>query len=265
MKHIKTRIEHLNDGAYLHLLRKGKLESRLRMGPNQVHAFITHPDGSVDDLGISQNLLTNVGRDLWDQAFGQAANVSGANSSAASATSLTTSGLTASQFVGWRVWVPVTGVTTAPVYGNIGANTTTVITVDQWWNAADAAGTTPAAVSAWMATPTCVPRFMGLTADTSGPLATDTALTSEIVGSGLTRAKATFAHTTGQNTYTMQVVFAVTGTVANIHKMGLFTANATPNIATCPGILVFCTNLNADASVANGDTLTVTDTIQTTG
>jgi hypothetical protein len=59
----------------------------------------------------------------------------------------------------------------------------------------------------------------------------------------------------------MQVIYAVTGTFTNIHKMGLFTAANT----TAAGILVFETVLNADATVGNGDTLTVTDTVTLSG
>jgi hypothetical protein len=269
MTQINTRIEPLRDGAFLHILRNGKPETRLRMGPNHVHAFIERRDGSVEDLGSSCNLLTNTGRDLWAAAFGQAANVSGANSSASSATSLTTSGLTADQFKGWRVFVPVTGVTTPPVYGNVGKNTTTVITVDQWWNAADATGTTPAAASAWMATPTCLPRFMGLTTDSAAAVATDTVLATEILsgaGTGCGRARATYAHTAATATYTMQVIFTVAGAGHTaIHKMGLFSSNMIGGVAADSGIMVFETVLNLDATVGAADTLTVTDTITLSG
>jgi hypothetical protein len=264
MKQITTRIEPIRDGAFVHFFRRGKLETRLRMGPNHVHAFIERRDGSFEDLGSSQNLLTNTGRDLWAAAFGQAANVSGANSSAATATSLTTSGLTVDQFKGWRVWVPVTGVTTPPVYGNVGTNSATVITVDQWWNAADTAGTTPAAVSGWMATPTCLPRFMALTTDAAAASATDTALATENNANGCSRTKATYAHTAATATYTMQVIYSITGTITALHKMGLYTNGLAAGGAN-GGIMVFETVLNLDATVGNGDTLTVTDTVTLSG
>ena len=53
----------------------------------------------------------------------------------------------------------------------------------------------------------------------------------------------------------------MTSTFTAIHKMGLFTAKDT----TSAGILVFETVLNQDATVGNGDTLTVTDTITLSG
>jgi hypothetical protein len=257
-----TLIEPLKDGAVLHLFRRGKKITKLRLGPNYVHAFITRKDGSIEDLGISKNLLTNAGRDLWAAAFGHAAMKDGALT-ASSATSATPSGggMTADQYKGWRVFCPVTALTSAPVYGNIGTNSTTVLTVDQWWTAADAVGTTPAATNGYSITPTCLPRFMGLTTDAAAAAAGDTVLASEITTGGCARTKATYAHTAATATYTMQVVFAVTATFTAIHKMGLFTAMNT----TAGGIMGFETVLNLDATVGNGDSLTVTDTITLSG
>jgi hypothetical protein len=265
MKHIDTRIETLRDGAFLHILRRGKLETRLRLGPNHVHAFITRRDGSVEDLGISTNLLTNAGRDLWAAAFGQAPNKQGAFT-ATSATSATPSGggLTADQYKGWRVFSPISGVTTPPVYGNIGTNSTTVLTVDQWWTDVDGLGTTPASTNGYFIMPTCLPRFMALTTDAAAASAADTVLATENNGNGCSRTKAAYAHTAATATYTMQVVYSITGTITALHKMGLFT-NALPAGGASGGVMVFETVLNLDATVGNGDTLTVTDTITLTG
>ena len=261
---MNTRIEPVHDGAFIHFFRKGKLETKMRLGPNHVHAFITKPDGSVEDLGISTNLLTNSGRDLWAAAFG-GQSVTGANSTGSSATGLTgTSGLTTDAQKGWRLFVPITGVTTVPVWGNIGTNSTTAFTVDQWWTAADGVGTTPAAASAWVAQPICLPRFMALTTDAAAASAADTVLATENNANGCARTKATYAHTGGTATYTMQVVYSITGTITALHKMGLFT-NGLAAGGTSGGIMVFETVLNADATVGNGDTLTVTDTITLSG
>jgi hypothetical protein len=259
---ISTRIQPVSDGAALHIFRKGKLQTKLRLGPNHVHAFITHRDGSITDLGISKNLLTNGGRDLWANAFGHSAGQDGV-ATATSSTSLTktAAGWTIDQYKGWRVWAPVTSVGTSPVYGNIGTNSATVLTVDQWWTGADGLGTTPAGTNAFQILPTSTPRFMGLTTDSAAASASDTTLASEITSGGCTRTKSTFAHSGGTATYTMQVVFSVTSTFTAIHKMGLFTALNT----TAGGIMVFETVLNQDATVGNGDTLTVTDTITLSG
>lgn len=259
---MKTLIEPIQEGALVHGFdRKGRKQMKLKLGPNQVHAFITKPDGTVIDLGITHNLLTNTGRDLWASAFGQDPATSG-TATGVTATSMTDGGAawSAGKYKGWRVFMPVTNVTTVPVYGNVGSNTGTVLTIDQWWTPADGSGTTPGN-NAYVIYPVCIPRFMGLTTDTGAPNASDTVLTSEITTGGCSRAKATYAHTGGTNTYTMQVVFSVTATFTNIHKMAMFTAST----STAGGVMVLEANLNQDATVGNGDTLTVTDTITLSG
>lgn len=267
---------HYDDGAMLTLLRprRGKsaeLIERLRMGPNEVHAFVTHPDGSIDDLGLSHNLLTNLGRDWWADHLGGSSATGGQNgpATASSATSLTGTGTTwtASNFAtpqlglaGKVVMVPITNLTTTPVYGLIGSNTTGVITVDKWWTPDFAGtGTTPAATSAFVILPGrgASPLFMALTADASAASAASTALTSELTTNGLGRAKSTYAHTYGVATLTLQNAYSATGTQAGIHRMALFTCST----LTATGIPVFESVLNVDATVANGDTLTVTDTV----
>lgn len=269
-----TEITHLNDGAVLSITRGRKTETRLRMGPNSVHAFITHPDGSITDLGESHNLLTNIGRDWLAAAIGGFIPAGGAGSpaTATSATSITATGTpwTASVFgtpqlglAGMRVYASVTGIGTPPVYGNIGSNTTSVATIDQWWTAADAVGTTPASTNGFIigAGGLASARFMALTTDTSAASATSTALTTEATTFGASRALATYAHTMGAATFTLQKAYSITGTLTAIHRMGLFTAAT----LTATGILVFETVLNQDATVGNGDTLTVTDTITVSG
>src|SRR6266542_1663898 len=170
---VTSRIQPVRDGAFVHLFRRGKKVTKVRLGPNHVHAFITRKDGTIVDLGISKNLLTN----------------------------------------GYSI------------------------------------------------IPTCTPRFMGLTTDAAAAAAGDTVLATEITTGGCARTKATYAHTGATATYTMQVVFSVTSTFTAIHKMGLFTAKDT----TSAGIMVFETVLNQDATVGNGDTLTVTDTVTLSG
>jgi hypothetical protein len=266
MKTIDTRIEHFNDGATIHFFRKGKKMRKLRLGPNHVHAFITHPDGSITDLGISENLLTNGGRDLWAATFGNATLHAGTHTTAPT-TLVTDSALagSASLYNGWRLYSPITGLTTPLVYANCatGGSSTTIV-IDQWWTATDTTGTTPAINSVYLLVPMCAGRFMAVSGNTTAPTASDTTLAGEETGGvGLNRTKATYAHTGGNATYTEQVAYSVTGTPATnpIHKMALFTA-ANP---TAGGIMVFATILNADATVGNGDTLTVTDTITMSG
>jgi hypothetical protein len=276
----ETKIQHFNDGALLNVTRKriksGSLElaQAVRIGPNHVHAFITHPDGSITDLGVTKNLLTNIGRDVFAQWIGGAipAGGSGSPATATSATSFTATGTpwTASNLAtpqlglaGFRAYFPVTNITTAPVYGNIVSNTTSVATIDQWWTATDTVGTTPASTNAFIigAGGISSVRFMALTTNAGAASATDTTLTGEITSGGAGRALATYAHTFGNATMTLQKAYSITSSFTAIHKMGLFCA------LTAAGAdpMIFETVLNADATVANGDTLTVTDTITISG
>jgi hypothetical protein len=275
---LKRKVQHFNDGAYLSLFRRrarsGTLEllRGVRLGPNHVHAYITHPDGTVTDLGVSKNLLTNIGRDVTHSWIGGFPATQNAPATATTATSLTGTGTTwtasnlATPQLGcasFRVVAPVTGLTTPPVYGNIISNTTSVLTIDKWWKADDTTGTTPASTNSFIIAPGGMGsvRFMALTADAGAAAAADTVLASEITTNGLGRALATYAHTQGAATQTLSKAFSATGTQAGIHKMGLFTALSSAGADP----MVFETVLNADASVVNGDTLTVTDTITVSG
>jgi len=265
-----------SDIATISIMRGRKTEQTIRVGTNIVHAFITHPDGTITDLGLSENLLTNIGRDVFHQWIGGAIPAGGAGSpaTATSATSFTATSTpwTASNLAtpqlglsGFRAYFPVTNITTAPVYGNIVSNTTSVATIDQWWTATDGTGTPPASTNAFIigAGGISSVRFMALTTDSGAASASNTALTSEILvgaGNGAHRQLATYAHTMGAATSTLQKAFTITGSLTAIHRMGLFCHN-TANT----GPLVFETVLNADATVVSGDTLTVTDTITVSG
>ncbi len=153
--------------------------------------------------------------------------------------------------------------TTAPVYGNIVSNTTSVATIDQWWTATDGTGTTPASTNAFIigAGGPFSARFMALTTSATAASAADTVLASEITSGGCGRALATYTHTFGQATFTLQKAFSVSSSFTAIHKMGLFgcltSAGADP--------MWYEAVLNADATVVNGDTLTVTDTLTLSG
>jgi hypothetical protein len=271
----QTALERFNDGALLSIMRGGKVERKVRMGPNSVHAFITHPDGSISDLGENHNLLTNLGRDWWADGLGFKAPLGGQGSpltgSSATSATCTATPWTASNFAtpqpglaGMMMVVPITSLTTTPVVGLIGSNTTSVATIDKWWTPDLAGtGTTPASTSAFYIVPGrgagCL--FMALTTDAGAANAADTALASEQSANGAARAKGTFAHTYGAATLTITNAFSITGTITAIHKMALFTCST----LAATGIPVFEAVLNVDATVANLDTLTVTDTITLSG
>jgi hypothetical protein len=258
--------EHYDDGALLEVRRGGRVERRLRVGPNEVHACVAHADGSFDDLGVSTNLLTNIGRDVWSSWMGAfIPTAQNAPATATSATSLTGTGTTwtasnlATPQLGcasFRVYAPVTGLTTAPVYANTISNTTSVLTLDQWWKADDTTGTTPASTNSFIIAPGGIAsvRFIGLTTNASAASAANTTLASEITTNGGGRALGTYAHTMGASTYTLTKAFSISGSLTSIHRAGAFvclsSAGADP--------LVYETVLNADATVVSGDTLTIT-------
>lgn len=248
----------LADGALLSLVRGHQVEEVFRLGPNEVSALIFHDDGSYTNLGISHNLLTNTGRDLVADGLGAAGINNGTNvATGSSATSLTDTGesWTVDRFKGWTVIAEES--TNTPVQGHIGTNSATVLTVDAWTNADDSAGNTPGTTANYAIYPTVRPRYMALTENAGAASATDTALTGEITTGGAARALATYAHTPGTATFTLQKSYSITASFPAIHKMGLFSAST----LTATGIMVFETVLNADANVINGDTLQVTDTV----
>lgn len=277
----RPRVAALNlgkrEGAALSFRRGGRTEGRTRIGPNSVHACVWHPDGSLTDLGTSQNLLTNIGCMALLGGYGATpAGGVGNPATATSATSFTATGTpwTASNLgtpqlglAGFRAYFPVTGLTTAPVYGNIVSNTTSVATVDKWWVADDTTGTTPASTNSFTISPggLAAVRFIALTTNASAASATSTTLASEITTNGAGRATGTFARGSnpsgGSGSITLTKAFSITGTLTAIHRGGLFmclsSAGADP--------VIYETVLNADATVINGDTLTVTWTVTLAG
>lgn len=280
----RAEVEHFDEGALIEITRRRvksgtrEVSHRIRTGPNRVHAFVSHLDGSISDCGISKNLLTNIGDMVVIGNLGGAipAGGSGSPATATSATSITATATpwTASNLAtpqlglaGFRVYAPVTGLTTAPVYGNIVSNTTSVATIDQWWTATDTVGTTPANTNAFIigAGGFSSARFIALTTNASAASATDTTLASEITSGGCGRALGTFARGSnpsgGSGSFTLTKAFSVTSTFTAIHKAGLFccltSAGADP--------MILETVLNVDATVANGDTLTLTWSITMAG
>jgi len=242
---------------------------RLDFGPNWVHAVIGRgpsgiygKPGTFEDLGWARNIKTTVGMDWLHANMGGLLPVGTVVvNSAASATSLTigSANWTTDQLKGFRIISPVTGITTSPVYGNILSNSTTVAQVDQWWTQVDGTGATPATGNAWLIIPGgmgCA-RFMALTTNTGVPDVADTVLTGEFTTLGLARAVGVYAHTPAATTWTQYKIWTKSGGGSSgvIHKAGLFTGGYG---ASGGGILVADTDLNAEATLADGDTLAVT-------
>lgn len=244
---------------------------RVRIGPNEVHAAIFHNPGcghgakrfEYEDLGISPNLETNTGKDWRADALGGAAGfgITSTIATASSATSLTATGtpFVASAYIGQIVIAEET--TNAPVWGTIVANTTSVLTIDGWRYGDQTTGSTPGATANYLILPANAPAsYMALTENASAANAADTALTGELTTGGCARARATYAHTDATTTYTMTKAFSVTATFPAIHKAALLTSSTLAGA----GFMWLETVLNADASVVNGDTLTVTWTVTET-
>lgn len=200
----------------------------------------------------------NAGIDSVANMVGNPLGISG-TASATTATTLTTTGLTASAYIGQMV---VAGT----VYGVIVSNTTTVITVERWVNPATpggAAGSTPSSTTTFSIVPGQAPAaFMALTANNGAPASGDTALTGEITtaGGGLIRKLCSFAHTSGTATYTEAATFTANGSDSlpvTLAKAGMF-----PTLTGATGIMVFETLMSATATMTvSGDQVTNTQTV----
>jgi hypothetical protein len=242
------------------IMRGRELVESVHHGPNIWSALVTHPDGSYDFVQ-GQNLLTTAGRDLIAAAYGTAGVNAGGSVAANTATSTSATSLTntaaaytTDQFKGWIVMAE--DGTNTPVFGNIGSNSATVLTIDSWKNADDSAGNTPGATANYSIYPASRARYMALTTDVGAAAASDTTLASEITTGGCARALATYAHTGSTATYTLQKTYSVTSPFT-IHKGALFTAGT----LTAGGIMPFEAPLNQDAIVGNLDSLQVTATV----
>jgi hypothetical protein len=250
------------------------IEQFIKIGPNPVHAMILHGNGrpgdwapgSIEDLGISYNLITNGGKDYVAQAIGGLLGLNaGGSVTANTATSMGATSLTNTNATfGTNVYINSVVVaeegTNTPVWGTIVSHSGTVLTIDAWKNGDGSAGTQPGATANYFILTGAAPaKWMAITENAGAANAADTSLTGEITTGGCGRALATYAHTGGTNTYTLTKAFSVTGTFPAVHKMGLFCHSTAST-----GPIIFETVLNADASVVNGDTLTITETVTLT-
>lgn len=197
------------------------------------------------ELEYKPNLRTNDGID-WQSGMGGHPSETGSflsgTATATSATSLTATGTP----------FPVTGgygnTTTSPlasmivvalttgVWGVIITNTSGGLVIDKWYSPTaigGAAATTPSGTTAYVILPAMVPSWwMALTADATGPSATDHTLASEITTNGLGAALGAFAHTNGTNTVTVSNLFTATGGTTTINKEAIGNASTTSRIMT---------------------------------
>lgn len=97
--------------------------------------------------------------------------------------------------------------------------------------------------------------YIALSTDAGAPAAGDTAVTGELSGSGLQRAQAAYAHTTGAANYTLTKTFtSADATPRTINKVGVLNASST-------GTLVFESLVTSPPTLQSGDQLTITETI----
>ena len=228
----------------------------------------THDAGAPGaHLKGPQALLVNTGRDLWAKGQGMFSNVvAQQTATAAGATSITATGtpLTASAYIGYIIVDNTTG-----VWAMIQSNTTSVLTVDRWYNPATPAGaaaSNPGSTDKFtivQAVP-CA-QFIAISTTNSASVSTDTTMAGEIVtaGGGCLRTQATYTHSAGTNVYTMGNTWTANGSDTGslpyvVARMGLFSSMVVAGTIA----MWFETLFNATATLTvSGDAITGTDTI----
>lgn len=222
------------------------------------------PDGRVKHrTDRNLNIRTNAGID-WQSRVMAGDTLTGAQlqgtASATTATSLTTSGLTASALVDHIIAAgPNAAGAGSVVYGVVTANTTTLITVDRWYNPASpsgAAGTTPNATAQYQVLPGSAPAaYLALSTTVQSGTATDTVLAGEIgAGDGLARAYwSSYAHSAGVASYTLTKLYTAT-TTKTVNSEALFTAASA-------GTMPFESAETSPPTLVSGDTLTQNVTV----
>jgi hypothetical protein len=146
------------------------------------------------------------------------------------------------------------------VAGVIVSNTSTVLTVDQWWggvSTAGAAGTTPSTTGQYIILPgQASAPWMGVTPTAITPATSDTTLSGELTTNGFARAVGTWAHTAAASTYTLVHLWTATGTE---------TINAEAEFGACNptggGVMPFESLVPTPPALISGDTLQITSTI----
>jgi hypothetical protein len=151
------------------------------------------------------------------------------------------------------------------VYGVILGNTSTSLTVDQWYSptsTSGAAGSTPNGTCSYQILPGQNPAaWMAVSATVFSPATSDTYLNGELTSNGFSRAVGTWAHTAAASTYTLVHLWTATGTetIENEAQFGGATASSTgPNYG---GVMPFESAEPSPPTLVSGDTLQNTVTI----
>jgi len=231
----------------------------------------TLPPGVPSTIPDLSALLTNVGVNSIEAMVGggspAAASTPPLNGkgTAAGATTFTTgTAMTTNAYAQATVYVADT-TTGDVVYGNIISNTAAgVLTVDQWYTAGGALGTTPVAgfefFIVWASPPWL---YMGITTTNITPATTDTTLSGEATTNGMARKQATFTYTSasaGSAAFTVSTTFTFTGASATtFYAMATFTSAVKSD--TTDNMMLETSFSGSFTVTTNGDQATVTDTI----
>lgn len=217
--------------------------------------------------GQITDLVVNNGLDILSRTLGGlTVGFNKATATASSTTSLTATGtpFVASAYIGCIVVDVTTG-----VYGIISANSTSVLTVDRWYNPATpggAAGSTPGTTDSYIILSGGPPAwFMGISTTNTASVATDTTMAGEIntASGGCNRTLATYAHSAGTTTFTLANTFTTNSNDTSslpyaVARDGLFTSAVISGATT----MMVETLLNAIATLSlTGDAVTVTHTL----
>lgn len=229
-------------------------------------------DGSVEETSWLHNLTTTTASG-YTNAYNWLSKLMGNGPSSAFAsatgfatstgtTSLTNSGATfptsGDALAGCVVVAgPNSSGTGSKVYGVIASNTSTVLTIDQWYDptsTSGAAGTQPNGTASYVILPgQTVASWMAVTANVFTPTTADTTLAGELTSGGFARAVGTWAHTDKASSYTLVHTWTASST-ETINNEAIFGAANT----TAGGVMPF------ESAEPNAPTLVSGDTLQNT-
>jgi hypothetical protein len=210
-------------------------------------------------------LLVNTGNDIVSRTIGGF--IVGFNNATATGATTTSLTATATPFGASAYIGSIVVSTTSGVYGIVLSNTTSVLTIDRWYNPATPGGvaaSTPGATDKYMILSGGPPAwFIGISSTNAASVATDTTMAGEITtsGGGLIRAIATYAHSASATTYTLTNTFTANGTDSlpvTVYRDGVFTSMVSGSTTT----MMLETLLNASATFSlSGDNMALTHTI----
>lgn len=232
-----------------------------------------HTDGDgriVKDHRWNLNLRPDAGDDWQAECMaGDNTFIAAGTASASSATSLTSAGLTASAHIGKIIAcgpnASGTGVTT---YGVITQNSTSIFTVDRWYDPASPSGAVigpPNATAKYVVLPGQHPAvYLALSTTVQSGAAGDTTLPGECTNAsnpGMQRAfYTTYTHTAGATSYSLAKTYTCGATTTTVNSGALFNSQWDGS-ASDRGVLAFIFAETSPPTLVSGDTLAQTCTV----